>query len=1135
MKIYKSLNLFDSFSKIVRIQIDYFNDFINISSDSYYSLDKIFKLFFPISIKVGNEIRKIEYLDFSIIKTKYNSDYCIDNLITYNVNIEIRLKFIIGDISFIKKIFLFSLPIITKNGFFIINGLKRVFLVQCVRSFGIHFNDDFKNIAKIFPYIGFKIVFFIKNNIIFVKCKNNISVNFFVFSISLGFFKNLNDFCDTFFTKVKKISDIKEICKDLFIIHNNKIIVFKTNNELKDFIFKNNINKPMVYCYNDFNKIMLNTLLDTESYDSELIIKQFASLLIKSDELLNINKSKEIINDIFFNILKYNLDYSGRFFMNKQLNINVQNNVLFLTREDIISIAKNILNIFIGKKKILPIDHLMHKTFRSINHLLYFKIFKILLDYQQSIKDTLFLFKDYSKLDDEELVKKKTSKINKKNKKKTIVNDNINKKKEYYFKLVNNLFNFNYLNNFVMRFFTKNELCQLLDDTNELSILSHISRQTFTGHLGLNKEYASFKIRDLKSETYSRICPVQTPENVKIGLNFAPVLFSELYNGNILAPYYKVVNGKVLKDKIFMLDLFEEIDYFFANYNVKVDKKNNIIENKILCRYNEEFVIVDKNKVNFVEYSNLQTISISAALIPFFSNSDGNRILLSTNHYRQVIPVMGREIPIVKTGLEKYVPKLFNTIVFSPCDGIIEYVDSSKVIIKKKNNSKEILKFRNFTKNNKFTFLQFIPLVKVNQKVSKGELLADNLSTKQGILSLGYNANIAIMPFYGFNYEDSIIISDEIRQNDIYTSYTIREITIDILMTKYGPEICSNNVFNVSDNKKEKLGDDGIVKIGSYINNGDLLLAKLRPIKKIRASGIDSFIKSLSGEELTKNYEEIFYFETTGISGTVVDVQKIKNIGKFNYDILEKVVIKVINKQLLNKGDKLAGRYGNKSIVSKFLPMEDMPYTENGERVHIILSPLSIISRMNVSQLVEMHYNLLMKNGLIENQDIIPFDHFEISKKILDLISINKTFKNGKIPLYDGLTGELFKNDIVFGKMYFMKLEHMVYMKKHSRSIGPYNKVTEQPTQGKTYSGGQRLSNLYISTLLGYGANNILREMYNFRSDDVYGRCDFYKRIIKNKNIIKKYRNSEINKLLKSYLNSLGLDIEIGEKYEKTS
>ena len=683
----------------------------------------------------------------------------------------------------------------------------------------------------------------------------------------------------------------------------------------------------------------------------------------------------------------------------------------------------------------------------------------------------------------------------------------------------------------IEEFFASGRISQFMDNENPLAEMEHKRRLTASGPGGLTKERAGFEVRDVQSSHYGRLCPIQTPEGQNVGITNYLALYSKLNPyGFLETPYFKVENGKVKKQVVY-LSAFEEERYKIAAGNVLIDEKGEIKEEIVEGRFKGEPLMLKKKEIQLLDVSPEQILSVSSSLIPFLQNDDANRAMMGSNMQRQAVPLIEPGVPLVMTGNEEKVAKECGRIIIAEEDGVVEEVDGQKIVVREKSGRKKVYHLRRFWRTNQFTCFDQKPRVKKGQKIKKGEPLTDGGAIKDGKLALGRNVLVAFMPWRGGNFEDAIIISERLVRDDVFTSIYIENFGCDVRETKLGPEITTSDIPNVSEEKLKNLDEEGIIRIGAEVKPRDILVGKISPKGEKEWTPEERLLMAIFGEK-AKEVKDTSLRMEYGKRGKVVRVKIFsRELGhRLDPGVRKRIEVEVAEIRKVEIGDKLAGRHGNKGVISKILPVEDMPYLEDGTPVDVILSPMSVISRMNVGQILETMLGFAAKK--LGYYAITPALSGATLEEIKEELRKAGLPEDGKVTLYDGRTGLPFPEKVTVGYMYIMKLIHMVADKIHARSIGPYSLITQQPLGGKAQFGGQRFGEMEVWALEGYGAAHALQEMLTFKSDDVQGRAKAYEAILKGEKVKEPNIPASFS-LLVSELKSLSLGVEIKLKEPK--
>ena len=685
----------------------------------------------------------------------------------------------------------------------------------------------------------------------------------------------------------------------------------------------------------------------------------------------------------------------------------------------------------------------------------------------------------------------------------------------------------------IKEFFGSSQLSQFMDQTNPLAGLTHKRRLSALGPGGLSRERAGFEVRDVHPSHYGRMCPIETPEGPNIGLIGNLATYAKINEfGFLTTPYRKVKKG-VVTDEIVYLTADEEDEYIIAQANAPLTKKGRFKNPRVLCRaprLNEEVSTVDAKTVDFMDVSPRQTVSVATALIPFLEHDDANRALMGSNMQRQAVPLIRPEAPLVATGMEFRAAKDTCDVVSSKTAGKVTYVDADTIEVKARNGKKETYELHKFKRSNQGTCVNQRPIVSTGEQVRKGQVIADGPSTDEGELALGRNILVAFMPWEGYNFEDAIVVSERLVRDDILTSIHIEEHEVEARSTKLGDEEITSDIPNVQEEVLGDLDEVGVIRAGAKVEAGDVLVGKVTPKGETELTAEEKLLRAIFGEK-AREVRDTSLKVPHGESGKVIDVKEFSREAgdELSPGVNQLVRVNVAQRRKIREGDKLAGRHGNKGVIAKVLPIEDMPFMEDGTPVDMVLNPLGVPSRMNIGQVLETHLGWAAYKGFkTEGPDYVTTPVFDGATED----EIVKTLKkaglpaDGKTRLYDGWTGEPFDNDVTVGYMYMLKLIHLVDDKIHARSTGPYSLVTQQPLGGKAQFGGQRFGEMEVWALEAYGAAYALQELLTVKSDDVVGRVKVYEAIVKGENIPEPGIPESFKVLVKE-MQSLGLDVEV--------
>jgi len=821
-----------------------------------------------------------------------------------------------------------------------------------------------------------------------------------------------------------------------------------------------------------------------------------------------LENAKAILENLFFNRRRYSLGKVGRYKLNKRLGLSIPNDSdhWILSPTDIVAAIQLLIKLNNGEGEADDIDHLGNRRVRTVGELVQNTLRIGLLQMERVVMERMSLSSDLTAVTPAALINARpiVARLN--------------------------------------EFFAGSQLSQFMDQINSLSELEHLRRLSVMGPGGLTRERASFSVHDINNSQYGRIDPIKSPEGPNIGLITHLALMARINEyGFLETPYRKAVkeNGGVrVTNEIDWLMADDEEEYFITHANLNLDKKGFILDKRVPLRHKGSFISGPAAQIDYVEIAPWQMLGASSALIPFLAHDDANRALMGANMQNQAVPLVRPEAPIVGTGMEEAVAENIGRIVKSPVDGKVIEVDATEVIIKGSDRKEYRFPLTKFGKSNQNTCYSQRPLVSVGNKVEAGSCLIDGPVTDKGELALGKNLLIAYMSWEGYGYEDAIVISERLVREDVLTSIHIEEYECSVNETKLGPEDTTRDIPNVGEEALANLDEEGIVYIGAEVGPNDILVGKITPKGETELTAEERLLRAIFGEK-AREVRDTSLRMPHGERGTVVDVKILsKEAGdELEPGVIRLIKVKVAQTRKITIGDKLAGRHGNKGVISKVVPMEDMPYLADGTPVDIIISPLSVISRMNLGQLLETHLGWAASK-LGYKVAVMPFGGFVESDLVRELKKAGLP-ADGKVILFDGKTGEPFENPITVGIGYIMKLVHMVDEKVHARSTGPYSLVTQQPLGGKAQMGGQRLGEMEVWALEAYGAAHTLQEMLTIKSDDVIGRAKAFEAIVKGTDIPESTVPESFKVLVKE-LNGLGLKVEllgakVGEEKEATA
>ena len=1301
-------------------------------------LENVFRSVFPISD--FSETSTIEYISYSFDEPKFDTDECIQRGLTYAAPLKVTLRLIVFDVDEetqaksvkdVKEqdVYMSDLPLMTENGTFIINGTERVVVSQMHRSPGVFFDHDRGKThssgkilfaARIIPYRGSWMDFeFDPKDIVNARIdrKKKIPATTILYSLGydaeeiLSMFYKSEDYTKfkdgwkkdfvpenliggkSLFPLVSKgkvvieqgkkftprllkqleEKNLKEleisneeligkfISEDIVNIETGEIFAEAGEEITEELIALFELEKiksiPVLVIDNiNSSPFLRNTLALDKSIDKETALFEIYKIL-RPGEPPTVESATALFESLFFDADRYDLSDVGRVKLNMRLNLDTPDTIRVLTKDDITSVLRTLVDLRDGKGDIDDIDNLGNRRVRSVGELLENQFRVGLLRMERAIRERM------SSVDIDAVMPQ----------------DIINAKP---------------IAATIREFFGSSQLSQFMDQTNPLSEITHKRRVSALGPGGLTRERAGFEVRDVHPTHYGRICPIETPEGPNIGLINSLATYSRINKyGFIESPYLKVVDGKKTNEIVY-LSAVEESRYRIAQADEPADEKGNLLSELLNCRHDGDFDLVPPASVDFVDVSPQQTVSVAAALIPFLENDDANRALMGSNMMRQAVPLVTNEAPFVGTGMEETVARDSGSSVVATRDGVVDQVDSQRIVVTSKGDLEagdlgvDIYNLKKFQRSNQSTCMNQRPLVRVGDQIFKGDIIADGPSTDSGELALGKNVLVAFMPWNGYNFEDSILISEKIVKDDVFTSIHIEEFEVMARDTKLGSEEITRDIPNVGEEALRNLDESGIVYIGAEVKPGDILVGKVTPKGESPITPEEKLLRAIFGEKASDvrdsslklppgtngSVVDVRVFNRHGIekderalavereeverlsidrddelsildrnifsrlkeaivgkmasSGpsitsekTKIDEEMLNDIPKNSWwdfvmqnntvqkeieslrdqynenksqiekrfeDKVEKVsrgdellpgVMKSIKvyvaiKRKLQPGDKMAGRHGNKGVISRIVPAEDMPYSADGRHVDVVLNPLGVPSRMNVGQILETHLGAAcaglgqqINNALksyeaggdisnvrstlesiykpseikkYEDGDLIEMSHslrkgvpiatpvFDGAREndINDLLEKADLNTTGQITLYDGRTGEKFDRPVTVGYIYILKLHHLVDDKIHGRSVGPYSLVTQQPLGGKAQFGGQRFGEMEVWALEAYGAAYTLQEMLTVKSDDVAGRTKVYESIVRGEENFESGVPESFNVLVKE-MRSLGLNVEL--------
>ena len=1128
---------------------------IKVQKDSYdwfveEGLGEILRDISPIVDYSGNLI--LEFLDYYMEdKTKYTVEEAKERDATYSTRLHVKVRLINRETGEIKEqeIYLGDFPLMTDSGTFIINGAERVVVSQLVRSPGCYYDSAYDKTGKkiytstVMPLRGAWIEYETDANDVFwarVDRTRKIPVTCLLRAIGVVTDEQITEL----FGEEEKIK--ATIQKDIIKTQEEALIeIYKklrpgelptvdaARNLFNGLFFdprRYDLAKVGRYKYNKklslasriVGKVAFEDIVDPETgevlVEKDSVITEEASeniqnaginiVDIKLDDrkvrvigngTVNIHKflpnvdvsDLHIKEDVNYNVLKSILDTTEEDKLHDAIKERMEELVpKHITTEDIIASINYVLNLDHGLGVIDDIDHLGNRRIRCVGELLQNQ-FRIGLTRLERVVRERMTIQDLDVVTPQTLINTKP------------------------------------ISSSIREFFGSSQLSQFMDQTNPLSELTHKRRISALGPGGLSRERAGFEVRDIHYTHYGRLCPIESPEGPNVGLISALSSFAMINEyGFVETPYRKVdhATGKVTDEVVYM-PADEEDKYIIAQASEPLDKDGRFVNDKIKVRMREEITMVDKTKVDFVDVSPKQLVSVAAAMIPFVEHDDAKRSLMGANMQRQAVPLLMPESPIVGTGIEYRAAKDSGITVIAKNAGVVEKVTGDEIIVRNNKDGLDTYKLRKFKRTNGGTCINQRPVVVRGEKVNEGDLLADGPSTKNGEMALGRNVLIAFTTWEGYNYEDAVLISERLVKEDVYTSIHIEEYDCECRDTKLGPEEITRDIPNVGDDVLKDLDENGIIRIGAEVRPGDILVGKVTPKGETELTAEERLLRAIFGEK-AREVRDTSLRVPHGEAGTIVDV---KIFTRENSDELGPGVNQVIRcyiaqKRKISVGDKMAGRHGNKGVISRILPEEDMPFMPDGTPVDIVLNPLGVPSRMNLGQVLEVHLGMAAK--LLGWKVATPVFDGATDEEIREMFKQAGYSEDGKTTLYDGRTGDPFDHPVTVGVMYMLKLHHLVDDKIHARSTGPYSLVTQQPLGGKAQFGGQRFGEMEVWALEAYGAAYTLQEMLTVKSDDTVGRVKTYEAIVKGENVPEPGVPEGFKVLIKE-LQALGLDIRL--------
>lgn len=847
-------------------------------------------------------------------------------------------------------------------------------------------------------------------------------------------------------------------------------------------------NGQIMELFPDDERIRLTLERDHTESEDEALVEIYKRL--RPGEPPTVDSARSLLYTLFFDAKRYDLAHVGRYKLNKKLQVNISAHIRHVTKEDIIATIKRLIRLMQGEGKHDDIDHLGNRRLRSVGELLQNQ-FRIGLSRMERVVRERMTIQDVEVITPQVLI------------------------------------NIRPVVAAIKEFFGSSQLSQFMDQTNPLAELTHKRRLSALGPGGLSRERAGFEVRDVHHSHYGRMCPIETPEGPNIGLIGSLSTYGRINEyGFIETPYRKVDKevGKVTEE-ISYLTADEEDNYVVAQANAPLDDEGKFINARVNARHGSETLVISVDKVDYMDVSPKQIVSIATAMIPFLEHDDANRALMGANMQRQAVPLLRTDSPLVGTGEEYKAARDSGVVELAKNTGFIESVSANEVVIRADSGERERHKLIKYARSNQGTCFNQKPIVKKGERIEAGQVIADGPSTDQGELALGRNVLVAFMTWEGFNYEDAILISRKLVKEDYFTSIHIEEYECDARDTKLGPEEITRDIPNVGEDVLKDLDDRGIIRVGAEVRPGDILVGKVTPKGETELTAEERLLRAIFGEK-AREVRDTSLRVPHGEAGKIVDVKVFsrENGDELAPGVNQIVRVYIAQKRKISEGDKMAGRHGNKGVISRILPEEDMPFLPDGTPIEIVLNPLGVPSRMNIGQVLETHLGWAAK--ALGIRVATPVFDGASEDDIKDMMVEAGLPANGKTILYDGRTGVPFDNEITVGYMYVLKLAHLVDDKIHARSTGPYSLVTQQPLGGKAQFGGQRFGEMEVWALEAYGASYTLQEILTVKSDDVVGRVKTYEAIVKGENVPEPGVPESFKVLIKE-LQSLCLDVKV--------
>jgi DNA-directed RNA polymerase subunit beta len=1031
-------------------------------------LKDAFESISPIKDFTGNLV--LEFGEHSLGEPKYTVEECRERDMTYSAPLRVRVRLITAESGEIKgipdqEIFMGDFPLMTDKGTFMINGAERVIVSQLVRSPGVYFLKDVDTNNR--PTYNATII---PNRGAWIEFETDNGTK--------------ND--ETEGTVGVRIDKNRKIYVTTFVrALSRPDLGFDWEND--DAILKLFDNSPLIV--NCLEK-------DKDVKTREDALKEIYKKL-RPGEPENAENAEKLIESLFFDEKRYDLAGVGRYKLSGKLEKEYVAAAIgipsiekrCLVREDMIAVIRRLIKVATKQIHVDDIDHLGNRRIRSVGELLQNQFRVGLLRLERVVRERMTV-QDIETVTPQALI------------------------------------NIRPVVAAIKEFFGSSQLSQFMDQTNSLAELTHKRRLSALGPGGLSRERAGFEVRDVHHSHYGRICPIETPEGPNIGLIGSLATFARVNKYGFIETPYRVVKEGIVSDEIRYLTADREDEFIIAQANTPLDTNGRITAEQVVARYAEEYVTEPPSRVQLMDVSPKQIVSVATALIPFLEHDDANRALMGANMQRQAVPLLRPQAPIIGTGIEYRAAKDSGGCVLAEEAGEVTDVDARQVIVKGDesglNHTYELLKF---TRSNAGTCINQTPIVQIGERVMRGQILADGPSSDEGEMALGQNVLVAFMPWEGFNYEDAILISERMVKDDRFTSIHIEEYECEARDTKLGPEEITRDIPNVGEDALKDLDENGIIRIGAEVRPEDILVGKVTPKGETELTAEERLLRAIFGEK-SREVRDTSLKVPHGEKGKIIDVKMFSrdNGDELSPGVSHLVRVYVAQKRKILQGDKMAGRHGNKGVIAKVLPEEDMPYTEDGTPVDIVLNPLGVPSRMNLGQIMETHLGWAAR--MLDLYVATPVFDGAHAEDISEWLQDAGLPADGKTWLRDGRSGERFNRPITVGYIYMLKLAHLVDDKIHARSTGPYSMITQQPLGGKAQFGGQRFGEMEVWALEAYGAAYTLQELLTVKSDDVVGRVKTYEAIVKGENVMEPGVPESFKVLIKE-LQSLALDVKV--------